>query len=211
MTATKNKLKNGPVGAIRHWWNLMLFARGFEFEVESPSNRVAAALQSVDIPDDPLWEDRVGEVRVEADDDAHTFDLKVNRVQNPITYTSVRATGRIVYSAGYGTSIVRGHVRLGWAYYVLLIAILAFASGNWIDLIQRLPVPGLLMGLFTVAMVGLSIWQIRADYRLLIQRLVEAVSDGAVQSLDDLTDEADDSPFDHEAEHMYSQARTAHD
>ena len=46
MTADK-KLKHNPIGQIRYYWNLALFARRFEVEVDAPPEVVAEHIQTI--------------------------------------------------------------------------------------------------------------------------------------------------------------------
>lgn len=188
------KNKNSPVGAIRYWWNLMLFARGFEFEVDAPADRVAQRLAQIEVPEGtvPSLEPRVGEMHVLPDEEtqAHNFDLRVARVQMRGAVTTVQAKGRIIYSQGYQTTIVRGHIRLGAIYYaIMLFSILGGLFGIVTGLASG-TTSSTLAGLFTLSVTLLIVLQVHSDYRLLMDRIVEDAA-GATQDDKDSLPTAD--------------------
>ena len=94
--------------------------------------------------------------------------------------TTVKATGRILYSEGYKTTIVRGDIRLSGIFYAALV-IYAIIVVALVILLNMTLVAGAMLGvLILVGMLFIAI-QVRTDYLLLISQM-ESVRDKANRS-----------------------------
>ena len=160
-------LKNTPVGAMRYWWSRALFARQFEIEVNLPPARLAHYLDNVHQPMEGWIEPsgRTVTIREIEPERMYEFEMLLKRRSRGQDYTRARANGRIVYSEGYQTSIIRGDVRLAASNLLIhvvtfipfvLAMLFAFSSG-----VPDLYIPVIGLGLLTLLFTS---WQIFADY-----------------------------------------------
>ena len=119
------KLKHETVNQIRYYWNLALFARRFEVEVDAPPEVVAE--QFANMKQSPSIRGVVHglETVVDVTDGAKSYDFSIqnSETRQPI----VNVTGRIIYSEGYNQTIVRGDIRLSGTYLIKLGIPYAFA------------------------------------------------------------------------------------
>ena len=172
-------LKNTPVGAVRYWWGRALFARYFEIEVNLAPARIAAHLGKVRCVRDKslLPTQRIITIREIEPERAYAFEMQLQRQSTRgDTYTSVKASGRIVYSEGYATSIIRGDIRVGGAnffanlllvFFLMLGVIYSLLTGPS-TLIVLLVGFGLLVMLYTF-------WQTFVDYHELNAALLDQI------------------------------------
>ena len=173
MTEDK-KLKQNPIGQIRYYWNLATFARHFEVEVDAPPDKVAWRL--IGIEKRGYRTRRIVEIVTIKERESYTFDLHVKRADRGVLYTTVKATGKVVYSQGYDKTIVRGDIRIGWIHIGLstiplcCYALFSLAIGIQTELIGFLILAFAL--LFVV--VGYS-WSIQYDYKELTHQIQETL------------------------------------
>ena len=168
MTEQK-KLKHKAIGQIDYVWNLALFARQFDVEVDAPPKGIAIKLASIEQARHGFFIRRSRTAKLETVDDGETynFDIRMRQTNRSITYTSVKATGRIIYSQGYDKTIIRGDIRLGWFYSgSLLIALLwsiYLTFGIFFQTTTRFASDFLFFVLFFLYL-GYVIWSIKTDY-----------------------------------------------
>lgn len=181
----KPKLKNKPTSIIRYYWDVLLFARSFKTEVKAPPHEAAAMFDQI-FEHDTFFNsrDQVSKVSRE-EDDVYAFDIRVRRRSGSNHRTSVHAKGRILHSAGYGTTVIHGHLRLGRLYFVsLIVAILylpvmllrpVLEPGFSFESSHLIPAVG---GVIFFLYLAYSLRQVYNDYHLLnghLQKMIHAL------------------------------------
>ena len=133
--SSQNKLLK--VGALRTWWNIMLFARQFEMTVPVSATQVASALRDNQhgINKHYGWKKPIVIVEPVDRDHIYQFDIRIKDTNDSgNSYTSVRSIGRIIYSEGYEQSVIHGIVRLspsmlfGYVLGVIVLFLISFGG-----------------------------------------------------------------------------------
>ena len=184
MTEQK-KLKHEAVGQINYVWNLALFARQFETEVDAPPKVIAGKLASIEQAKHGFFIRRSRTAKLETMDEGETynFDIRMKQTNRSVTYTSVKATGRIIYSQGYGKTIVRGDIRLGWFYSGSLLIALIWMTYITFGHFSQTP-SGFGFNYFYILFflyLGYFVWSIKTDYDGLTAQIQYKIN-GAQQS-----------------------------
>lgn len=167
----------GPVlSTLNTYWNLALLARGFDLETKLPPEVCAERLADLHQPYRLLKFDLASRTtaQVTPHEDGYSFDLRIKRRNRGVDYTSVKATGRIVHSAGLEATLIRGTIKLGWLFMLTTVgAIVAVIVGLlMVVLFEGIQFGGLLASLGIMGAVALwVVLIIQTDYRILTQRL----------------------------------------
>lgn len=115
-------------------------------------------------------------------DQIYTFDVRLVREMSPAFLPNVRAKGRIVRSEGYGTTIIRGDLNLGWfATAGLIFAFTASVIGVGLSFILE---QSGIQGLFVLAGMMIAFAVAGASYYntyLIIRRDIEQIIQNASQ------------------------------
>lgn len=197
----KKKLKNDSVGQIRYAWNLLLFARQFEVEVDAPPEIVAECFTGIERKRrgrlDKYYR-RTALIETVREGESYTFDLQMMQLEKGRPNTSVKATGSVIYSQEYNKTIVRGNIRLGGFYLGQLLFMLLMSSfyilAIIIDLIQ-----GTLIWLFFSPFVALLMMimffpylkKILYDYDELTYHIQDKINDAQRLAIEKASNQTD--------------------
>ncbi len=194
-------LKNNPVGTVRYWWGWALFSRQFEMDVNVPPIRIAEHLGKVRQPMQgfPMATERSVTIRVVESERIYTFDMRIKHRSRGVNYTSVKAAGRIVYSEGYATSIIRGDVRLGWVYFAAhILSFIGVIVGLVISTLGGAPAFSVPIFAFIVLAVLYATWRIYADYielqAMLMNQIEMAYLEQLASDQGKVSDDDNDNP-----------------
>jgi len=182
----KKKLKNDSVGQIRYAWNLLLFARQFEVEVDAPPEIVAECFTGIERKRrgrlDKYYR-RTALIETVREGESYTFDLQMMQLEKGRPNTSVKATGSVIYSQEYNKTIVRGNIRLGGFYLGQLLFMLLlspFFMIMFIVSIEQDGAIGLFVLLFSSILVGFFVifysTMIRNDYGELTAQIQDKIN-----------------------------------
>ena len=170
--AKNKKLKHETIGQIRYYWNLLLFARQFEVEVDAPPEVVAEQFRDVEV--------REGDIILYSSDalviealKSYMFTLKVIRGTDRSYAPRIKATGKILYSVGYEKTIIRGNIQLAGKYILGKIAIILFFI---VSLEFMIPGMYVITVIIAIIYVLLQIPQTRYDYIELRNQLQQQIN-----------------------------------
>jgi len=173
MTDTPKK-KNQATNLITYGWNLFLFARTFRAEIDAPPQEVASALEDIQSDYNSTWLHSQNTTVEQISDDVYNLDTRVyGHMSERYKVTSVKGTGRILYSKGYNTTIVQGDIRLGWLNYIVGLVALMFLLGQvFVDIGNIDNVRDGLLFLIALAIpLSIGIGSLYRDYRRLTKDL----------------------------------------
>ncbi len=170
------KRKNQSASQITHYWNRALFARSFEVITDLTPEEAGRRLNDLRQTRGFMQPvSRTASVKHRIDR-IYDFDLRIRRNSRGVNYTTVKATGVIVIDKGLARTVVRGDMRVGWLYALLLLATPLVLVVWWLF------APFLFYSIFLLMFLGVwaimlvySIWQISLDYRQLVMLIENAL------------------------------------
>ncbi len=179
----KLKKKNQITSTITYGWNMFLFARTFRAEIDALPEQVAATLDDLHQDyDEDDWRSQTANVQ-RIDDDLYTFDLRIYQHLGPLKETSVKATGRVLYSKGYEKTVIQGDLRLGWFNYLggMVVALVMIVQVFTGEIASSITWEWLIIVPILISIATFIGWELRQDYRELNQDLSQALKDAAEQ------------------------------
>ena len=156
--------------------NLLLLARSFGFESDQTIEAFARRIEDLHQPYHLLRLDMARRIttKVVPVTDAYGFDVSVRRRSQGIDLTTVRARGNILHSEGLETTLIRGHIRLGWLFLISIFGAMLFIGGGLLGIVilGEAPATALIAYMFIIGPLALWIgWLVRKDYHLLTANL----------------------------------------
>lgn len=202
-----DKPKNRAVSTIRYYWDVATLAQRFEAEVEASPESIVDAFNTLggDVVVSGMNRHfKYVRTQPAASEDAYTFDVRLIREMSPAFLPNVRAQGRIIRSEGYGTTIIRGNLSLGWLATAELIFafLLAIVGIGWsLTLGESNSIGGfaLVITLIAFGVVGMSYYSSYLIIKRDIEQIIHNASEIELESAEDnlLIDDADEALHQH--------------
>ena len=202
------KRKRTSRSLLGHIWNEFLFTRYFEYETDLSPHEVADSIRDLAQEQEERFWRRVQTAHVEMYPNNKGLDFEVrNKRKHPgdvLYLTTARTQGSVAVDGGTGKTMIRGSVKFGRSFHLLLVLFLIYfifffpplftesmrlATG--LSHLMLIVIPSLILGL---AMTYYW-WRIYQDRNLMVKRIDDAMmagdSEAAAQRLSERDDYAE--------------------
>ncbi len=168
------------MGSLQTALNLMLLARSFDLETDQTIEACAHRIEDLHQPYRLLKLDMARRITTEVipATDAYDFNVSVRRRSQGVDLTTVRAHGNILHSEGLETTLIRGHIRLGWLFLIITFGTMLFIGCGLLGIVMmgEAPAPALIAYMVIIGPLSLWFgWLVQKDYRLLTVYLARAL------------------------------------
>jgi len=183
------KRKNQASSPLLYWWNEFLFARYFEYETDLPPEELAQKLRGLAHKHQGWMFGLLKDARVTMNGDKGLdFDIQSKRKRkwDLFALVTARAQGTAIVDGGTGNTVVRGSVKFGRLFHIVMLLYLLYflaifpaimiAGLPEVDKIQILAAMLTPLGILG-SLMAFYWWRIYADRNDLADLIGNAVSE----------------------------------
>jgi hypothetical protein len=168
--------------SLQNVLNLLLLARSFGLETDRTIETSAKRIENLHQPYHLLRLDMAQRITTNVIPvrDAYDFSVSVCRRSQGVDLTTVQAHGHIIHSEDLESTLIHGHIRLGWLFLIATFGVMLCTGGGLLGIVIMGEAPAMALIAYMVIIVPLTFWfgwLVRKDYQQLtayLARMLDA-------------------------------------